>query len=65
MVLLIGSGFLKVDEMRRAIEALHPTHYASWGYYEKWAAGTAPLAAVICFPRFLGYDGRFPYGIDC
>ncbi|CAE8630853.1 unnamed protein product [Polarella glacialis] len=41
VVLLIGTGNLGVDELRRCLEELHPVHYASWGYYEKWAAAAA------------------------
>eukprot|EP00929_Paragymnodinium_shiwhaense_P021049 TRINITY_DN13833_c0_g1_i1.p1 TRINITY_DN13833_c0_g1~~TRINITY_DN13833_c0_g1_i1.p1 ORF type:complete len:495 (+),score=66.82 TRINITY_DN13833_c0_g1_i1:56-1486(+) len=43
VVSLIGAEKMKVDEMRRTIEHLHPVHYASWSYYEKWAAGTAQV----------------------
>eukprot|EP00929_Paragymnodinium_shiwhaense_P028605 TRINITY_DN16557_c0_g1_i1.p1 TRINITY_DN16557_c0_g1~~TRINITY_DN16557_c0_g1_i1.p1 ORF type:complete len:486 (-),score=68.20 TRINITY_DN16557_c0_g1_i1:360-1817(-) len=43
VVSLIGAGKMKVDEMRRTMEHLHPEQYASWLYYEKWAAGTAQV----------------------
>ena len=31
------------DGLRRAIESLTPTQYASWTYYEKWSAGMTIL----------------------
>lgn len=34
---------VSTDGLRRAIEALTPRQYASWTYYEKWAAGMTTL----------------------
>ena len=44
LVTLIGKRHLSVDQLRRAVEQLHPEHYAAFGYYEKWAAAMAQLA---------------------
>ena len=44
LVTLIGKRHLTVDQLRRAVEQLHPEHYAAFGYYEKWAAAMAQLA---------------------
>ena len=44
LVTLIGKRHLTVDQLRRAVEQLHPEHYAAFGYYEKWAAAMAHLA---------------------
>eukprot|EP00927_Polykrikos_kofoidii_P020385 TRINITY_DN19653_c0_g1_i7.p1 TRINITY_DN19653_c0_g1~~TRINITY_DN19653_c0_g1_i7.p1 ORF type:complete len:594 (-),score=81.17 TRINITY_DN19653_c0_g1_i7:207-1988(-) len=43
LLLLVNDGRLSVDELRRAIEGLHPVHYANWGYYEKWAVAMASV----------------------
>ncbi|KAL1507620.1 hypothetical protein AB1Y20_007239 [Prymnesium parvum] len=43
LVHLVGSGRLKVDELRRGIEQLDEKRYASWGYYDKWAASMATV----------------------
>ena len=40
LVLAVSRKLLSVDELRLGIEAMLPEHYASWGYYEKWAAST-------------------------
>ena len=44
LVTLIGKRHLSVDQLRRAVEQLHPEHYAAFGYYEKWAAAMAQLS---------------------
>jgi hypothetical protein len=36
MMLLSQRGHLKVDELRRNIEALGPAAYDAMGYYERW-----------------------------
>jgi hypothetical protein len=36
MTLLSRRGHLKVDELRRNIEALGPEAYDAMGYYERW-----------------------------
>jgi hypothetical protein len=36
MMLLSQRGHLKVDELRRNIEALGPSAYDAMGYYERW-----------------------------
>jgi hypothetical protein len=36
MLLLSQRGHLKVDELRRNIEALGPEAYDAMGYYERW-----------------------------
>ena len=36
MTLLSRRGHLKVDELRRNIEALGPAAYDAMGYYERW-----------------------------
>jgi hypothetical protein len=36
MMLLSQRGHLKVDELRRNIEALGPAAYDTMGYYERW-----------------------------
>ena len=36
MTLLSQRGHLKVDELRRNIEALGPEAYDAMGYYERW-----------------------------
>ncbi len=36
MMLLSQRGHLKVDELRRNIEALGPDAYDAMGYYERW-----------------------------
>lgn len=33
---LISKGFLRVDELRRGVEALAPDFYESMAYYERW-----------------------------
>ena len=43
LVLLSGMRLVSVDELRRAIEQLHPQHYNSWSYYEKWAAAISQI----------------------
>ena len=43
LVLLSSKKLIKVDELRRAIEQLHPTHYQNFTYYEKWAAAMAQV----------------------
>ena len=44
LVSLVSKRVVSVDQLRRAIEALHPEHYATFSYYEKWAAAMARLA---------------------
>jgi nitrile hydratase len=41
--LLGQKGLMKVDEMRRCIEALPPEQYFSLGYYEKWLRAISGL----------------------
>jgi hypothetical protein len=36
MRLLTSHGVMRVDEMRRAIEAIEPGEYEQLGYYERW-----------------------------
>jgi Nitrile hydratase beta subunit len=36
MTILSSRGHLKVDELRRNIEALGPEAYDAMGYYERW-----------------------------
>ena len=43
LVLLVGMKIMTVDELRRAVEQLHPLHYSSWSYYEKWAAAMSQI----------------------
>ena len=43
LVLLVSKRLVAVDQLRRAVEALHPAHYASFSYYQKWAAAMAQL----------------------
>jgi len=43
LVLLISKKVLVVDQLRRAVESLHPEHYIHWSYYEKWAAAMMQL----------------------
>ncbi len=44
MMLLGGCGLLKVDELRRNVEALGPEAYDRMSYYERWIASiTATL----------------------
>ncbi|KAL3798039.1 hypothetical protein HJC23_012330 [Cyclotella cryptica] len=40
---LAVKGALTTDGLRRAIESLTPRQYATWTYYEKWAAGMTVL----------------------
>ena len=44
MMLLSARGHLKVDELRRNVEALGPEAYDTMSYYERWIASiTATL----------------------
>lgn len=44
MMLLSARGLLKVDELRRNVEALGPEAYDTMSYYERWIASiTATL----------------------
>ena len=43
LVLLVSKRLVAVDQLRRAVEGLHPAHYASFSYYQKWAAAMAQL----------------------
>lgn len=40
---LAVKGLVSTDGLRRSIEALTPSQYASWTYYEKWSAGMTTL----------------------
>jgi len=40
-VVLAGKGHLRVDEMRKNIEALPPDAYDSMTYYERWCSAIA------------------------
>jgi hypothetical protein len=41
MVLLAERGLLRVDELRRNIEALAPQAYETMSYYERWISAIA------------------------
>ncbi|KAL9188376.1 hypothetical protein ACHAXT_006754 [Thalassiosira profunda] len=41
--ILATKGAVSTDGLRRAIEALAPSQYEAWSYYEKWAAGMTAL----------------------
>lgn len=43
LVCLARKRLLTTDELRRGVEALEPTAYATWSYYEKWSAAIATL----------------------
>jgi nitrile hydratase len=38
-----NKGYLGVDELRRAIEALSPDRYESLSYYERWTEAVEAL----------------------
>ena len=63
LVLLSGMKLVTVDELRRAVESLHPEHYNSWTYYEKWAAAMSQILLenkVIPLSDLNGRDSEFP-----
>lgn len=41
--LLARKGLLRVDELRRGIEAIPPAEYHTLGYYEKWLRSISAL----------------------
>ena len=43
LVCLARKRLLTTDELRRGVEGLEPTAYATWSYYEKWSAAIAAL----------------------
>ena len=40
---LSSKKYIKTDELRRTIEALEPSQYVTWTYYEKWTAAMVSL----------------------
>ena len=63
LVLLSGMDLVSVDELRRAVEGLHPQHYNSWTYYEKWAVAMSQILLenkVISFADLNGRDSLHP-----
>jgi len=61
-VLLASKGHLNVDELRTTVAGLDLDRFATWGYYDKWAAAmaTALLDSGILLPNefdaALGWD---------
>jgi len=42
--ILCRKGYLKIDQLRRAVEQLDPKIYSSWSYYAKWIVAMAQLS---------------------
>jgi hypothetical protein len=53
MMLLSARGHLKVDELRRNVEALGPEAYDTMSYYERWIAS---ITATLIQRGVLGSD---------
>ena len=43
VIAMLGAGYVKVDEVRRATEMIAPAHYLNSSYYEKWLESALAL----------------------